>query len=170
MSNPIFETDKYKNAVLKTYTSISALSSATGLDKKILKLARKKDFEGCYANGTVAWNRLKPVLEARYNELTDALPDDIATLKQELVKRDIKLKDLEIKKREGNYLEPEDIKQFLVSLATKLSVSIKKELGELPPRLAGKDEASIQIEITKTLSNIFEVIQEIDVHNITSNE
>jgi hypothetical protein len=162
MPNSILDTDKYKNAPLKIYTSISALSEATGLDKKILRIAKQRNFTGFKSNGVVHWHQLRPIFESRYNELINDAPNDIKTLKEELAKRDIILKDLAIKKLERNLIEPDDIKKFLVELATKQSVVIKKELLELPPRLAGRSEVDIKVEIDKVLQTIFKVMQEAD--------
>ncbi len=160
MSNPIFEAEKYTTAPLKVYTSISALSETTGLDKKILKIAKQRDFPGFLVNGNVNWTKLRPSFEHRYDELLAKTATDIKTLKEEIAKRDIKLKDLQIKKLEKHLLEPEDVKQFIVELATKTSVILKRELDELPPRLAGQDEPSIKIEIDKVKQTIFKALQE----------
>jgi len=157
--NPIFETDKYKTVELKTFTSIKALSAATGLERKLLVMAKERNFPGFCNNNTVNWPHLKPTLEARYEELLKAEPCDIKTLKEELAKRDIRIKDLNIRKLEGNLLEPDDVKKFLVELATKQSVVLKKELLELPPKLAGKSEMEIKVAVDKALANIFKVLQ-----------
>ena len=158
--NPIFETEKYKSAQLKTYTSISSLAVATGLDKKLLRKAKIRNFEGFYSNATVAWNRLKPVLEARYEELLHDNPSDMQSLKEELARKDIRIKELTIRKLERNLLEPEDVKKLLVELATKQSVTLKKELLELPPKLAGKSEVEIKVAIDEALKRIFQVLQQ----------
>ena len=161
MSNPIFETDKYKNAELRAYSSITQLEAATGIPRPILRLAKKLCFAGFKnANQTVNWKLLKPELEKRYDELiTQKLPEDISTIKIELAKRDLKLKDLQIRKLERNLLEPDDVKQLLVELATKNSIIIKTILDELPPRLAGKAEPDIKLAINEVLQKIFTSLQ-----------
>lgn len=162
MEENVFTTTKYKNAELKTYTSISALSEATGLEKKILSLAKKRNFKGFTSNQRVNWNLLKPELEERYKELEEALPDDIATYKKEIAKREVKLKDLQIRKLEKNLIEPSEVKALLVELATKQSVVLKQVFSELPPKITGKPEPEVKLILDKALQDIFKVLQESD--------
>ena len=168
MSNVLITSDLFKNAELKEYTSVLQLSNATGLSKKLIKAAKLKNFAGFKASNRIDWRLLKPEIERRIDELVTSTTRDLATLKELLAEKDLILKDLEIKKKEGNYLEPDDVKKFLVELATKLSVIIKKELLELPPRLAGKNEPGCKVEIDNAIKAIFDLLETIDVDNITN--
>jgi len=168
MNNPLITSDKFKNAEMREYASIKQLSIATGLPTKLLKLAKVKSWPGFHPSSRVNWKLLKPVIEAKIDELQTGTARDLATLKELLAEKDLILKDLEIKKKEGNYLEPDDVKKFLVELATKLSVIIKKELLELPPRLAGKNEPGCKVEIDNAIKAIFDLLETIDVDNITN--
>lgn len=157
--HPLFETEAYKNTSIEQRYSMTALCKCTGIPKKYIKQAKEIGLPGFMANQTINWAKLKPEFEKRIDEITGELPTDIKTLKEELAKREIRIKDLTIKKMEGGLIAPEEIKQYLVELATKLSVVINKELSELPPRLAGKAEPDIKVEIDKAIQSIFIIMQ-----------
>jgi hypothetical protein len=155
-------TDKYKNAELNTYTSISSLSSATSIPKPVLRACKRLNAPGFGLNATVNWEKLKPWFELHYEELTSPVQSDLATLKTDLLRLDAQYKKLQIRKLEKNLLEPEDVKLLLVELATKQSVLIKTIFNELPPRLAGKAEPDIRLALDKALQEIFAVFQKAD--------
>jgi len=155
----IFDTDKYKNAELKTYQSVSALCDATGLDKKLVKLAKKRNTVGFNNNQSVNWKLLRPAFEEMYNDLVEISTDDIAYWKKEIAKKDVSLKELQIRKLEKDMLEPEEVKNLIVELATKQSVVLKRVFLELPPKLAGKSEQEIKLTLDKSLEDIFTVLQ-----------
>lgn len=155
--NPDLLTDKYTSAELRTYTSIAALSSATGIDKKYFKMAKRQNFTGFCNNNTVNWKILKEPFEKAYDDLIMMGSDDIQHYKKEIAKREVKLKDLQIKKLEKGMLDPEDVKGMFIELATKQSVVIKKIFGELPPRIAGKSEPECKVILDKYLKDIFDL-------------
>jgi hypothetical protein len=159
MNNEWYKSDKYNNAELKQYTSLSALSSTTGIPKAILRIAKKLDAPGCATNAKIDWAKLKPWFEDHYEELTSSVQLESADLKAELQKRDIRLKDLQIRKLERNLLEPDEVKLLLVELATKLSVILKTVFAELPPRLTGQAEPAIKLALDKAQQDIFTVLQ-----------
>lgn len=156
--NSIFETEQYKNAELKTYTSITALCSATGLDKRIVKLAKKSNLEGFNSNQTVNWSKLRPVLELEYDNLLSAGDNDISYWKREIAKKDSRLKELQIKKLEKNLIEPEQVKQFMVEFATIQSTMLKKIFNEMPPKLIGLDEPAIKNILDRELQEVFNIL------------
>lgn len=157
--NKLFETEQYKNAELRVYTSLSSLSKATGLELKMLKLAKKANLTGFRVNGTVSWVELKPVLESEWDNLVVDSIEDIAHWKRELVKQDVSLRQLQVKKLEKNLIEPDEMRQYMVELGTKLSVVIKSSLNELPPKLVGKSEPDIKILIDKCMEDIFNILK-----------
>ena len=157
--NPIFETELYKSAPLKTYMSISALSGATGIDKRYLKMAKKNGLDGFTLNSRVNWTTLKPLFEAAYDSLIDTEKDDILFWNKENKKKDAALKDLQIKKMEKNLVEPDDVRQLMVEIATKQSVVIKKVFNELPPKIAGKSEIDCKVLLDAAQQDIFNVLQ-----------
>ena len=157
MNKDFLNTDLYKNCELKTYTSIAALSNASGIPRPLLKLAKKQNYDGFQLNQSVNFRILKPDLENNIDELLLMGSDDIQHYKKEIAKREVKLKDLQIKKLEKNMLEPEEVKNMFIELATKQSVVIKKIFGELPPRISGKSEQECKVILDKYLEQIFEL-------------
>jgi len=157
--NELFNSDQYQKAELKTYNSVSALSSTLGIDKKVIALAKKKNLPGFRSNNTVNWGELKKPFEDSIDELLEALPDDIGTYKKEIAKRDVKIRDLQIKKLEKNLIEPEQVKELLIEIATKQSVTLKKVFAELPPKLTGLSEPEIKVIMDKALEEIFDVLK-----------
>lgn len=157
--NNFLNTDLYKNAEVKTYTSISALSSATGIPKRILKLAKKQNFAGFQNNNNVNFKTLKPILEASIGTLIEDESDDIGYYKKEIAKRDVELKDLQIKKLERNMIEPEAVKAMLIELSTLQSIVINNVFNELPPKLSGKSEGDIKIILDTNLQTIYDVLK-----------
>ena len=152
-------TDLYKNAELKIYSSVTQLSKITGIPKKLLTSAKRKDCVGFNANGTINWNKAKPAFEAMLDTLEAEARDDIGYWNKENKKKDVALKELQIKKLERNLIEPEEVKQLLIELATKQSVVIKRVFGELPPKCAGKSETDIKIILDEGMQTIFEILK-----------
>lgn len=157
MNKDFLYTDLYKNVELKTYTSIAALSNASGIPRPLLKLAKKQNYAGFQLNQSVNFRLLKPDLENNIDDLIMMDSDDIQHYKKEIAKREVKLKDLQIKKLEKGMLDPEDVKGMLIELATKQSVVIKKIFSELPPRISGKSEQECKVILDKYLKDIFDL-------------
>ncbi len=156
----VLKTDRYQKAELRSYTSLTQLALATGLDKRILKLAKKADLGGAFpANHGVNWKKLKPALEAQYANLLERLPNDELTILDKIKRADLRIKLATALKLERRLLEPDAVKKMLVELAARHSAVITKELQELPPRLAGKSEPEIKVEIDKAIAAIFKVMQ-----------
>lgn len=151
-------TEQYKSTELKSYTSITTLCAVSGIPRKLLKLAKGKACAGFLANGSIQWVKAKPAFEAMLPELLDQSSDDIGYWKKEIAKKDVALKELQIKKLEQNLIEPDEVKQLLVELATKQSVLLKRVFGELPPKLAGKSEVECKVILDEALKDIFSVL------------
>jgi hypothetical protein len=57
-----------------TYDAITQLSDSQNIDTKLLRLAKSKHLPGFNATN-IDWNKLKPALETRMDELIAELPD-----------------------------------------------------------------------------------------------
>jgi len=152
-------TDLYKNAELKTYASATSLSKATGIPKKLLLIASKQNCEGFESNNRINWSKARAPFEVMLDNLEAKADDDLSFWTKENKKKDVALKELQIKKLEKNLIEPEEVRQLMVELATKQSVVLKRIFGELPPKVAGKGEADCKIILDEALKNIFTVLQ-----------
>ena len=119
------------------YKSLIQCSKAENIPYELLKKAKANSAPGMYSNGDIAWLELKPWLELHRDELDIETNDSIQFFKKEIAKRDVILRDLEIKKAKSESLDPEDVKKFLVSLATLLSSILKKKKSELSSKCIG---------------------------------
>ena len=152
-----FNSKRYKAAELKSYSSLTQLCMATGLDKRLLMVAKKAAWPGFTANHGVNWNKLKPVLEKRYEELLVRLDDGKLSVVEKIREADLRIKLAQARKAESKILEPDDVKKLLVELAARWSAIIIKEWQQLYPRLAGKSEPEIKVDGDKALKAIFDV-------------
>jgi hypothetical protein len=155
------ETDLYKNAKLKTYTSISAVSAATGIPKVILKMAKKQNVDGFNTNSTISLSRLKAALPKFIETLEGKDVDDLEDIsywKKEIAKNDAKLKELQIQKLEKDLIEPDDVRRLLIDIATVQSVVLNSSFAELPPKISGKSEADCKIILDETLKKIYGIL------------
>lgn len=157
----MLNTELYKNAEMKIYTGIKTLSIATGIPLNYIKYCKKNNYSGFGGNSTVDWRVLKPLFEKNYDKIHDVLSsgDDMGELKKELAKKDIQIKELQIKKMEKNMLEPSDVRELLIEIATHQSVVINSVLDELPPKIAGKSEQDIVVYINKSKETIYDVLK-----------
>lgn len=141
------------------YSRLHVCAVAQGIDRNLLRMAKSKGLPGFKQRGAVDWNVLRPEFERRRAELEEAMKTDRIGLDEQIRMRDLRIRDLKIRKMEGNMLDPREVKKLLVELATATSAVIKKELGELPPRIAGKAEIDCKVEIDKSTQAIFKILK-----------
>lgn len=143
------------------YTNMTSCSAATGVPKKVLRLAKSLNAPGFRTNGTIDWTRLEPWLTVNRPEIDAKLAGEVSLedLRKETLQRDIKLKDLEIQKRKRLYLDPEDVKGFLASMATAQSAVLKKVIRELPPKLAGRSAGEIEALLEQAILEVFNLFK-----------
>lgn len=153
------DTDLYKNAELKAYSGLEQLSSATGVPKKLLKIAKDRNCEGFYARGRVNWKKAKPEFEKMLDDIANLVDDDISFWKKENAKLDAELKVLQKKKLERNTFDADEIKQLLVELAAKVSVVINAAIDEIPAPSAGKSDIDIKIVCDAAKKKIFTMLE-----------
>ena len=153
------------NRAQHLYTGMSALSADRGVPIGILKKAKKRNAPGFNLNNSINWMLLEPWLKDHMSELvspTDPKDTDNFTLedlKKENLQRDILIKDLEIKKRERSYLDPEETKGFLSSMAVAQSAILKKMIKELPPKCAGRSAGEIEVLLEASVLEVFNVFK-----------
>jgi hypothetical protein len=133
-------------------------------DRATLRKARLSGCPGFAKSGyRVDWTLAEPWMKEHITELaTPTSKGEMRTLedlRKEKVIVDIENVKLKNKELQGLYLNPEDVKQFLVELATAQSVMLKKIFSELPPRLTGLDEPNIKLVLDKSLVEIFELMK-----------
>ena len=151
---------KKKNRVLvPPRMSMKLIEEVHGIDIRILKLAKRRGFPGFQSGNKIMWEVLGPMIEKHKEELEQSLKGDKLGLSDELKKRDLRIKDLKIRKLEGLMLDPMDVKKLLVELATTISIVIKKEAYELVPRIVGLPQPGVLVEVNKMLMEIFKVLK-----------
>jgi hypothetical protein len=85
--------------------------------------------------------------------------NNLAELKAEALRRDITLKDLKISAQRGDLVEREVVRSMLRLLSQKLDLLLRLKLEvELGPRIVGKSAAEANVEGSRILDEIREVI------------
>ena len=142
-------------------TSLKACHVATKIPINILKLCKHQNAPGFNANQTINLDIFLPW----YNINKDAVQitssnETLEDLKKELARRDMQLKDLKIKKLDEDLITTEELKELLIMIATSQSVILKRIMGELPPKVAGKKEEECKLEVTKCINEVFAALQD----------
>jgi hypothetical protein len=147
------------------FTGMSALSHATGIAVAVLKRAKRKNAPGFNLNNSINYGLLEPWLKDHMPELTapttanDLDKMTLEDLKKKKLERDITIADLEIKKRERSYLDPEETKSFLSAMAVAQSGILKKMIKELPPKMAGRSAGEIEVILEGAVLEVFTIFK-----------
>ena len=140
----------------------TALAKELGLSRQAIYDARnrfgdeapKKHADGKRENLT-AWERF--CAEKLIGK--DTSTKTLAELKGELMRREIKLRDMKIARENGDVVSRTVVEELLALLAQKLDLLLRLKLEvELGPRVAGKTAADANAEGREMLDEIREVI------------
>ena len=142
-----------------TENNIHAASEAMGETTEMLRLCQRKGADGCNANGTINTRKLRKWIDEHKQELEAELPDSLEYHKKVSVVKKNHLLELERKEKERTLIEPDEVKNILTVIATSQSVALKRLMGELPPKLAGQNEAYCKVIIDKAINDFFQLIQ-----------
>ena len=144
------------------YDNYTQAEAAMGWPKRKLKLAKKLGADGFRGNRVrpeqlLAWYAVPDnaqKLDNAFNLKNKALNSNrtIEEVKLSIAEKDEKLKDLEIIKRQGEFLTPEDVGDFLLRLRLSFESTIKGFIIELPPKFVGKSQAEIEYELNNQVS------------------
>ena len=143
------------------YAGLKQCANATGISPKVLRLAKTKKAPGFRLNNSINMGELKPWLDQHKDELQaeiDASPE-MDDLKKESLQKDIEKKTLEIQKLRKLYLDPQEVKEFLTSMAVVQSSLLKSMIAELPARCVGKTIGEIEKEVERSVSAVFKVFK-----------
>lgn len=144
-----------------TYSSWEeCLVAQPQLNKALLRLAKLKKADGMPDNGTrIYWDKFEPWLTVNIEQLQkEVVAGDgksIDELKKETLMLENTERRLDIKKKEGKYLEPEDVKIFLAGVGNAIAVILNNHFSQLAPSLTGKSTAEIDLELKKVASEVF---------------
>lgn len=142
-----------------TENNIYAASEAMGETTEMLRLCQRKGADGCNANGSINTKRLRAWIDAHKLELESELPDSLEYHKKVSIVKKNHLLELERKEKERTLIDPDEVKQLLTVIATSQSAVLKRLMGELPSKCAGKSEPEIRTVIDKAINEFFKVIQ-----------
>jgi hypothetical protein len=100
------------------------------------------------------WVQNKSAIEA------DSTPDvSIEEVKRDNMVKDGIIKDLEIKKRRWEYLDPTEVKTLLQTISTSQAAVLKRFPAELAPKIAGKTLPEVEKELTKAVVDIINIFK-----------
>jgi hypothetical protein len=138
----------------QVFTSQAQCSSITGISKEILRTAKKNGAPG-FRGSQIYWDELGPYLSKNKVVIEAQTEDTLKTRKAEGVKLDNEIKKLEIIKRKGEFLNPEEVIKFLVVLRLSFETVLKGWSSELPPMLVGKSQGEIEYMVKEQVTKLF---------------
>lgn len=140
-------------------------SSQMGWPERKFKLAKKLGADGFKGNRVrpaqlLAWyaipdNKAKLDNAFALKNVTSNSTRTLEEVKLSLLEKDEILRDLEIIKKKGEFLVPEDVDAFLLKLRLSFESTIKGWITELPPRLVGKTQPEIEAIVSNEISILF---------------
>lgn len=134
------------------------------ITREVLRVAKLKRAEGMPNSGTrIYWDKFKPWLDAHIGEIQqdllkyrDRTKEDIEI---EQAEEDLENTKLKNQKLRGEYLDPVDVRVFLAGIGNAISNILKTTFTQLPPKIAGKTTAEIDVELQKTASDVFKLFK-----------
>src|ERR1039458_6719392 len=138
------------------FDTLKACSASTGVPVAKLKIARDKLGAQGFNHARVNWETFeawvtvgtnKASLDELYSSTYASTQGDNRTteeIKRSILSKDDVLRDLEIKKKSGDYLDPEDVGKFLLQLRLSFEGTINGWVGELPVKMVGKTQGEIE--------------------------
>ncbi len=143
---------------MPTYDNYKQAAASTGWPWRKLKLAKSIGADG-YIGNRIQWDEFqKWYADEKNKEKLDSAfdrKDDLRTMddvKLSIALKDDKLKELQIREREGKYILPEEIEEFLLKLRLTFESTIKAFITELPPRLVGLTQPEIEYKLNQEIS------------------
>lgn len=141
------------------YENLTQASGATGFDRNFLRAAKAHGCPG-FIHHRINWELAGPWIEANKAQIEAWADESLENIKKENLIKDGLLKDLEIQKRKGEYISPDDVKQFLTSMGVAQSAILKKMIKELPPKCVGRPVGEIEQMVEATVLEIFNVFKD----------
>ena len=143
-----------------TYDSMSACCSMQNVDKRLLKAAKSQGFPG-FRNGKVVWtDELKSWCEAnKNNNLTIDAESNLQKVKLQNLIKDGVLKDLQIKQKEENLIEQDEVYDLLETIA-KIQMGLFNKISkELSLKISGKTAGEIEEQLNKSFAEIVDAFK-----------
>ena len=141
----------------KTDSTFSALAAQLDIDARTLRKWRTRDDfpHGADAAAVKAWANSQGI----HRIYTKGEGGTLADLKADVLRRDIQLKDLKIAAQQGNLIDRETVEEAIALIGQKWDLLLRLKLEvELGPRVAGKSAAEANVEGSRILDEIREVV------------
>lgn len=138
-----------------TYDTMSTCCAMQGVDKRLLKAAKSQGFPG-FRGGKVVWtDELKAWCEKNKDNLHQMDSEQsIHKVKLENLKKDGILKDLQIKQKEENLIEQDEVYDLLETIA-KIQMGLFNKISkELSLKISGKTAGEIEEQLNKSFAEI----------------
>jgi hypothetical protein len=148
----------YDDIIDQTFDNHGQCSEVTKIPKANLKMAKKMGADGCVAH-RIQWFKFKDWYELHQLDVEAALEDSIESLKKEDLRATIILKKLEQKKKEGLYLDPTEVKEFILGMAIAQASSFKALKYELTSKIVGKSTSEVEGIFDKAFSKFPEQLK-----------
>lgn len=142
------------------YDNYNQASLAMNIPVPVLKRCKKAGAPGfrasrIYPNDLFPWfNEHKAEVE---NEPENSM--SMEDIKKDNAIKDGVLKDLEIKKRRREYLDPTEVKTLLQTISTSQAAVLKRLPAELAPKIAGKSLPEVEKELVKAVVDIINIFK-----------
>lgn len=143
------------NSQKRVYVSMKALSAAKNIPYNILKVAKSMDAPGFNTNNSINWIQFQPWYEQNKDILAENETDSLGHYKKEIAKRDVVIRDEQIKRLKGESLDPADVKSFLNKLSSKQKAVLTKRLSQ---DLASK-HPELKPEIDQAIHDVCSIFQ-----------
>lgn len=139
------------------------LSQAKGIPVEILEMASAADADGFNTNGSINWPKFSEWYELHKDELVKSSLNSLEYFKTQIAKRDVQIRDEQLKKMRGESLSPDEVKEFLTRVGKAQAKKLFSCPDEINPKLEGLDEAkrlAVLKDSFSTIANFF--FQELD--------
>jgi hypothetical protein len=134
-----------------------ALAAQLDIDPRTLRRWRQRDDfpHGADAGTVKAWADQHGL----HRIYTKGEGGTLADLKADVLRRDIQLKDLKIAAQQGNLIDRETVEEAIALIGQKWDLLLRLKLEvELGPRVVGKSAAAANVEGSRILDEIREVV------------
>ena len=136
---------------------LTDLAAQLDIDARTLRKWRTRDDfpHGADAAAVKAWANSQGL----HRIYTKGEGGTLADLKADVLRRDIQLKDLKIAAQQGNLIDRETVEEAIALIGQKWDLLLRLKLEvELGPRVAGKSAAEANVEGSRILDEIREVV------------
>jgi hypothetical protein len=138
-------------------SDLAALATQLDVAERTLRKWRARDDfpHGADAATVKAWANSQGL----HRIYTKGEGGTLADLKADVLRRDIQLKDLKIAAQQGNLIDRETVEEAIGLIGQKWDLLLRLKLEvELGPRVAGKSAAEANVEGSRILDEIREVV------------